>query len=74
LPLDFGQVVTDKGELSVVRLAGQMLAKPSAIPGLIRLGKGSGEAARRLADFLDAYIAALAEKPQALASKEVAAT
>jgi nucleoside phosphorylase len=74
LPLDFDQVVTDKGELSVARLAGQMLAKPSAIPELIRLGKHSGEAARRLADFLDAYIAALAEKPEALASKEVSAT
>jgi adenosylhomocysteine nucleosidase len=73
LPLDFNQVVTDEGELSMARLAGQIVRKPSAIPGLIRLGKRSGEAARRLADFLDSYVAALAGKPLAAASKGVQA-
>jgi adenosylhomocysteine nucleosidase len=74
LPLNFDQVVTDEGELSVARLAGQIARKPSAIPGLIRLGKRSGEAASRLADFLDAYVAALAGQPQPVPSKEVSAT
>jgi nucleoside phosphorylase len=73
LPLDFDQVVTNEGELSMTRLAGQIVRQPSAIPGLIRLGKRSGEAAKRLADFLDAYVAALAGKPLAVASKEVSA-
>src|SRR5260370_35172927 len=49
LPLDFDQVVTKEGDLSMARLAGQIVRKPSAIPGLIRLGKRSGEAARKLA-------------------------
>lgn len=74
LPLDFDQVVTEEGELSMARLAGQIARKPSAIPGLIRLGMRSGEAAKRLADFLDAYVAALANKPEAVVSKEVSAT
>jgi adenosylhomocysteine nucleosidase len=68
LPLDFDRVVTDSGDLSVARLAGQIIREPSVIPGLIRLGRRSGQAAERLADFLDAYIAALAGKPKAIAS------
>lgn len=71
LPLDFDQVVTNEGDLSVTRLAGQIIRKPAAIPDLVRLGKRSGEAAKRLADFLDRYIAALAGKHQALASSGV---
>jgi nucleoside phosphorylase len=74
LPLDFDQMTTEKGELSMARLAGQIVRHPSAIPGLIRLGKRSGEAARRLADFLDSYVAALAGKPLAVISREVRAT
>jgi len=74
LPLDFDQMVNDEGELSMARLAGQIVRKPSAIPGLIRLGKRSGEAARRLADFLDRYVAALAGKSVAVSSNEVRAT
>jgi nucleoside phosphorylase len=74
LPLDFDRMVTEEGDLSMTRLAAQIVRKPSAIPGLIRLGKRSGEAARRLADFLDSYVAALAGKPLAVISKEVRAT
>jgi nucleoside phosphorylase len=68
LPLDFDTVVNEDGDLSVARLAGQIIRKPSAIPGLVRLGRQSGEAAKKLADFLDAYIAALAAKPETVAS------
>lgn len=71
LPLDFDQVVTNEGDLSVARLAGQIIRKPTAIPDLVRLGKRSGEAAKRLGDFLDRYIAALVAKRQALASSGV---
>jgi adenosylhomocysteine nucleosidase len=74
LPLDFDQMVTEEGELSMARLAGQMVRHPSAIPGLIRLGKRTSEAARRLADFLDSYVAALAGKHLAPISREVRAT
>jgi hypothetical protein len=71
LPLDFDTVVNEDGDLSVARLAGQIIRRPSAIPGLVRLGKRSEEAAKRLADFLDAYIAALASKPENVASSRV---
>ena len=74
LPLDFDQVVTEEGELSMARLAGQIVRKPSAIPALIRLGKRSSEAAKRLADFLDTFVAALAGKPVAVVSGEASAT
>jgi adenosylhomocysteine nucleosidase len=74
LPLDFDQVVTDSGDLSVARLAGQIIREPSVIPGLISLGRRSGKAAGRLADFLDAYVAALAGRPQAIASSGVSST
>lgn len=70
LPLDFNRVVNDEGELSMARLAGQVVRKPSAIPGLVRLGKRSDGAAKRLADFLDAYIAALAGKPETVTSSK----
>jgi len=73
LPLDFGQAVTSDGELSMTRLAGQIARRPSSIPGLIRLGQRSAEAARRLADFLDAYVAALARKSLAVALTEARA-
>jgi adenosylhomocysteine nucleosidase len=62
LPLDFDAVVTDDGRLSVARLAGEIIRTPTAIPGLIRLGRRSAVAAKRLADFLDSYIAVLAPK------------
>jgi nucleoside phosphorylase len=68
LPLNFDSVVGKDGDLSVARLAGQIVRKPFAIPGLIKLGKRSEEAARRLADFLDAYITALVAKPETFVS------
>lgn len=71
LPLDFDQALNDEGDLSVARLAGQIIRKPSAIPDLVRLGKRSGEAAKRLADFLDRYIATLVGKRQVIAPSGV---
>jgi nucleoside phosphorylase len=74
MPLDFDEIVTSNGELSATRLAGEIVRNPLAIPGLIRLGKRSGEAARRLADFLDTYVAALAGKRWTVSSKGVSVT
>jgi adenosylhomocysteine nucleosidase len=68
LPLDFNAVVTEDGQLSVARLAGEIIRKPTAIPGLVRLGRRSSEAARRLADFLDSYISVLATKSELTSS------
>ena len=66
LPLDFDAVVTGQGRISAVRLAAEIVRKPRAIPGLVRLGRNSGEAANRLADFLDSYIHALVLKSQTM--------
>lgn len=67
LPLDFDAVVTENGQLSMTRLAGEIVRNPTAIPGLVRLGRRSANAANRLADFLDSYIEVLA--PESLSAR-----
>lgn len=62
LPLDFDAVVAENGQLSMTRLAGEIMRNPTAIPGLVRLGRSSASAANRLADFFDSYIEVLAPK------------
>lgn len=74
LPLDFARVVGPTGHVSIPKLLVQLVAKPHRIPGLIRLGRSSRRAAIRLAEFLDAYVAALATRWNAAAPlTEVAA-
>lgn len=62
LPLDVARVLGSTGHLSISKLLVQLVAKPHRIPGLIRLGRSSRRAAIRLAEFLDAYVAALATR------------
>ncbi len=52
LPLDFNQLIDDRQRLNALRLAGAILRRPWAIPGLMRLGRHSGLAARNLAHSL----------------------
>ena len=62
LPMDFTGVLGESGHVSIPRLLVQLIAGPQRIPGLIRLGRSSRRAAMRLAEFLDAYVAALATR------------
>lgn len=59
LPIDFSKTITERGEVSYWRVLGEVARHPSAMPGLIRLGRNSRGAAQKLADFLDGYVAAL---------------
>jgi adenosylhomocysteine nucleosidase len=59
LPLDMNAVITGEGQLSVPRVLGQVARHPGALPGLVRLGKHSRQAAGALSEFLDRYIAKL---------------
>ena len=63
LPLDFNQLVDERQRLSALRLAGAILRRPWAIPGLMRLGRHSGLAARNLADALGRITAAALANP-----------
>lgn len=77
LPLDFNQVLTPRGTISVGGIAAALLKKPSALPGLLRFARQSRDAAISLADYLDRFVAALATRvsPSELMLEEaVAAT
>ena len=69
LPLDMNEVFTDKGDVSVPRVLGQVARHPFAMPGLMKLGKQSKVAAERLAQFLDRYVATIAERTAALGAR-----
>jgi adenosylhomocysteine nucleosidase len=56
LPLDFSRVFTERGEVSVPKVVGQLIRRPSRLPGLLRLANESERAASALAHFLDAYL------------------
>jgi len=69
LPLDMNQVFTEKGQVSVPRVLGQVARHPAAMPGLMKLGKQSRTAAESLAQFLDRYVATVAERTTALGAR-----
>lgn len=52
LPLDFNALMTPERNLNATRLAWAILKAPQKIPALMRLGKNSALAAKRLADVL----------------------
>lgn len=51
LPLDFNRLLRPDGSLPLSRVAAAALARPTAIPGLLRLGRGTAAAAAALAEF-----------------------
>lgn len=69
LPLDMNQVFTQNGHVSVPRVLGQVARHPGAMPGLMKLGKQSRTAAESLAQFLDRYVARVAERTAALEAR-----
>jgi adenosylhomocysteine nucleosidase len=59
LPLDFTQVLDDRGRVRIAHLAREIARSPRRIPGLIRLGSASRRGAQRLAKVLEATIETL---------------
>ncbi len=59
LPLDFTQVLDDRGRVRIARLARDIARSPQRIPGLIRLGSASRRGAQKLAKVLEATIETL---------------
>jgi adenosylhomocysteine nucleosidase len=72
LPLDFNEVFTERGEVSISRVLGQVAMRPQSLPGLVRLGRRSKQAAESLAEFLDRYILVFSERTQDLESRLLA--
>jgi len=72
LPLDLNRVFTGAGAVSVPRVLGQVTLHPGAVPGLMKLGQQSKRAAESLAQFLDRYVAMLAERARNLEVKVAA--
>ncbi len=67
LPLDFNAVTGADGNTSMKLLLMELLRKPSAIPGLLKLGKGASAAAAALEQFLKQLIPAIEMEPNASA-------
>jgi nucleoside phosphorylase len=66
LPINFNRTLTKDKQVSVAKVVLELLRNPFALPGLLRFGKQSRQAAERLANFLDAYVQQIA------ANREVA--
>lgn len=65
LPIDFNRALTEKGDVSLGRIAGQALRHPKSVRGLLKFGRQSQQATEALADFLEQYIPKLAEQREA---------
>jgi nucleoside phosphorylase len=63
LPLDFNAAFDpDRGAWPTGKILAQLVRRPWALPGLVRLQADTRRAAVRLADFLCAYLACLADR------------
>lgn len=56
LPLDFNRCVTANGDIPLARVLIELARHPGALPGVIRLGRSTALAARRLAEAGEAYL------------------
>jgi adenosylhomocysteine nucleosidase len=72
LPVDFNRVLTGKGKVRPVRLLSSIAAEPASLRGLLQLAGDSRRASAVLAEFLDAYVADLADGVKGLAGTRTA--
>jgi adenosylhomocysteine nucleosidase len=62
MPYNFEDALDSQGQIRMMGIASQVLRRPSALPALLKLGRDSRFAARRLADFLDAFAGTMADR------------
>jgi len=60
LPMDFSGMLDDGGNVNASNVAKTVARAPHKLPALMRLAKNSRSASKKLADFLEAYVAGLA--------------
>ncbi len=62
LPIDMNRILSEQGDVSIPRVVGQIARRPQSLPGLVRLGQRSRDAAEALAEYLDGYLIALVKQ------------
>ncbi|HET9399631.1 MAG TPA: hypothetical protein VFO34_01665 [Candidatus Acidoferrales bacterium] len=60
LPINFSKTIDEQGDVSYMRVLGELARNPRAMPHLVRFGMQSRTAAQALADFLDRFVPELA--------------
>jgi adenosylhomocysteine nucleosidase len=60
LPMDFGDVLDERGNVDKAKMARAIARSPHKVPALVRLGKNSRAAAGQLAEFMERFVAGLA--------------
>jgi adenosylhomocysteine nucleosidase len=67
LPLDFDRCLTPQGAIRPMRLVNAIVSGPDRLPKLIRFGRQSTMAAKKLASFLDNFVASIPARRQKVA-------
>jgi nucleoside phosphorylase len=73
LPINFNLTLSDKHQVSVIKVVGELIKNPFALRALLRFGIQSRRAADRLAKFLDEYVQTVAAHGQVRRSTEAVA-
>ena len=73
MPYDFEQARDARGQIRGVSVFSQVLRRPTGLPRLLKLGRDSRFASRRLADFLDAFAGTMADRMIPIEQDTVAA-
>jgi adenosylhomocysteine nucleosidase len=74
LPVDFTKCLTSAGRVKSSALLKELLERPARIPELIRFGRQSRSAARKLCAFLDGFVSVLTPGVFTDETRQVAAT
>jgi hypothetical protein len=62
MPYDFERARDAQGQIRVMGIVSQVLRRPAGLPDLLKLGRDSKFASKRLADFLDAFAGTIADR------------
>jgi len=73
VPYHFERALDAQGQVRTLAVVSQVLRKPAGLPALLKLARDCGFASRRLADFLDAYAGAMADRLSPFEQDSVAA-
>ena len=73
VPYDFERARDARGQIRAMGVFSQVLRRPSGLPDLLKLTHDSRYASRRLAEFLDAFAGAMAERLSPVEQVQVAA-
>lgn len=73
MPYDFESALDAQGQIRMMGIVSQVLRRPAGLPDLLRLGRDSKFASKRLADFLDAFAGTMADRLTPIEQESVAA-